>query len=168
MLTEVNEICDDLQYLTLSEQRCGSCCELRFLQVHRLRQIIGCLLGARATNLLDHMSAACQAQSQCSNRTELCRTGKQTHCASTYVSSHWAFEFLGYCLCLVMNCHSHIYRRALVSCCDLDKELKIKQKWYIFFTKVLVSFEGRRWDREEAVDHHCASVTQRGGQSRAE
>lgn len=88
MLTEVNEICDDLQYLTLSEQRCGSCCEFRFLQVHRLRQIIGCLLGARATNLLDHMSAACQTQSQCSNRTELCRTGKQTHCASTYVSSH--------------------------------------------------------------------------------
>lgn len=67
-----------------------------------------------------------------------------------------------------MNFHSHIYRRALVSCCDLDKELKIKQKLHIFFTKELVSFEGRRWDREDAVDHHCANVTQRGGQSGAE
>lgn len=55
---------------------------------------MGCLLGARVTNPLDHMSAACQAQSQCSKRTQRCRTGKHRDTVHPHVSRHQAFDFL--------------------------------------------------------------------------
>lgn len=54
-----------------------------YLQVHRLRQIIGWLLGARATNPPDHMSAACQAQSRAATEQSYAGQGN-TH---THVSS---------------------------------------------------------------------------------
>lgn len=52
------------------------------------KQIIGSLLDAKVTNPLDHMSVAFQAHGQCSNRTELCRTGKYRHTVHPHVSSH--------------------------------------------------------------------------------
>lgn len=88
-----------------------------FLRVHRLRQIIGCLLGARVTNPLDHMSVACQAQSQCSSRTQLCRTGKHRHTVHPHVSSHRAFDFFFYSCLKIVSVDD---RLEYVSGCELS------------------------------------------------